>query len=55
MKTAKIMEKAKRAQVPYTVAAQIRELLDAARKEYGPTDWDDDDIESKVAELVFEE
>lgn len=55
MTKAKIMEQARKAQIPYTVAAQIRELLDAARKEYGPTDWDDDDIESKVAELVFEE
>lgn len=55
MTKAKIMEQGRKAQIPYTVAAEIRELLDKARKEYGPTDWDDDDIESKVAELVFEE
>lgn len=41
--------------VPYELAKQIRQLLDEARKQYGPTDWDGDDIEVKIAELVFDE
>jgi len=39
----------------YDTAKKIRELLDEARKQYGPQDWDDEDIESQVLELVNEE
>jgi hypothetical protein len=39
----------------YDTAKNIRELLDGARKQYGPQDWDDEDIESQVLELVNEE
>ena len=44
-----------RENIKYEVAKQIRQLLDESRKQYGPQDWDDDDIESAVCELVFEE
>jgi hypothetical protein len=44
-----------RATVPYTLAAQIRTLLDDARKGYGPSKWDEDDVEQKVIELVTED
>ncbi len=43
------------ANVKFEMAKKIRELLDAARKEYGPSDWDGDDLESEIAALVFEE
>lgn len=50
------IEKAKeKAMMKFELAKQIRELLDAARKEYGATDWDDDDMEAGILELVTEE
>lgn len=39
----------------YEIAKAVRSLLDAARKEYGPTAWDDDDMDSQIQELVFGE
>lgn len=39
----------------YETAKKIRELLDEARKAYGPNDWDEADRESQVLELVTEE
>lgn len=44
-----------RSNVPFDLARQIREMLDTARKEYGPTAWEDDDIETKLQELIFGE
>lgn len=41
--------------VPYQLAKQIRELLDQAKKAYGAQDWADSEVETKIAELVFEE
>lgn len=38
--------------VKFAIALQIRKLLDDARKAYGPTDWDDDAVESDIIELV---
>lgn len=55
MTAAKIQKEAERAMRKFEVAKQIRELLDAARKDYGPTDWDDDDLESSILDLVSEE
>lgn len=55
MTTTQITKAQQRAAVPYELAVQIRSLLDAARKEYGPGDWDSDDVECKVFELVTEE
>jgi hypothetical protein len=53
--TAKQSQKvAEQAQVPFQVAQQIRELLDTARKEYGPEQWDERDIDSEV-QTLFEE
>lgn len=39
----------------YDIAQKIREVLDEARKEWGPKDWDEDGIESEILELVTEE
>ena len=55
MTRAKIEKEAQRAQIPYQLALQIRQLLDDARKAYGGEAWDGDDMESKVLELVTEE
>ena len=41
--------------VPYQLAKQIRELLDAAKKSYGAQDWTDADVEQRISELVFED
>ena len=43
------------ANVKFEVAKRIREILDEARKAYGPTDWDDEGMESEISSLVFEE
>jgi hypothetical protein len=43
------------ANVKFEVAKRIREVLDEARKAYGPQAWDDADIESEISELVFSE
>jgi hypothetical protein len=51
--TTKQIEAAKaRAATKFDVATQIRELLDNARKAYGATAWDDEDLESEILELV---
>lgn len=39
----------------YETAKKIRDLLDEARIAYGASDWDDNDKESHVLELVTEE
>lgn len=36
----------------FELAKKIREMLDTARKEYGAQDWDDNDMETEVLELV---
>jgi hypothetical protein len=41
--------------VKYDIAAKIRELLDEARKAYGPTQWDEDDMENEILNLVTDE
>lgn len=55
MTTAQIEKRQSQANVPYEVAKQIRALLDAARKEYGPTQWDENDVQCVIQELVFED
>jgi hypothetical protein len=47
-----ITHKAAQAAIPYTVAKEIRRLLDDARTQYGADDWDGDDVETLVIELV---
>jgi len=42
-------------EILYDTAIQIRQILDAARKSYGASEWDGDDVESQVMELVTEE
>jgi len=55
MTVKQIETEAKKASVPFSLAAQIRAILDAARDEYGKTAWDEADVEGQVAELVFGE
>lgn len=40
--------------VPYDLAAKIRKMLDEAKSSY-KGNWNDDEIEVQVCELVFEE
>jgi hypothetical protein len=47
-----ISKKQTQAQIPYEVARQIRELLDAARKSYGSQAWDEEAVEDQVIDLV---
>lgn len=54
MTPAKIDKEKGRALVKFELATKIRESLDAARKEYGPTDWDNDDMEAEIERLIFE-
>lgn len=37
-----------KANLVFETAKKIRETLDAARKEYGPRDWDDNDRETEI-------
>lgn len=55
MTKAEIEKKAAREMVKFEVAKQLREILDAARKQYGPQDWDGDELENQIADLVFGE
>lgn len=41
--------------IKYEAAKKIRAILDEARKQYGATAWDDNDVESEVVQLVTEE
>jgi hypothetical protein len=52
MKVDNIVKEKERANVPFDLAIKIRELLDDARKKYGPSRWDDDGVEDKIWELV---
>jgi hypothetical protein len=53
--TTPIKKDGKQAQVLFRVAQQIRELLDAAPKEYGAEQCGERDIDFEVQTLVFEE
>lgn len=55
MTTTQISKKAARAMTKFEIAKQIRELLDAAKKAYGATEWTDEDLEGQILELVTEE
>ena len=52
---AKQAEEAKKLALQYDTARQIRELLDGARRTYGAEEWDGDDIENHVLDLVVNE
>lgn len=52
MNAAQITKASSLAQIPFKTALQIREILEAARKEYGPKQYDEGDIETQIIELV---
>ncbi len=53
MTTANIIKAQEKANMKYEVAKKIRQLLDDAKKAYGPG-WEDDGMEEEVMELVTE-
>ena len=55
MTSQEIQKMADREMKKYELAKQIRDLLDAAEKEYGSQAWADDDMEAEICQLVFEE
>ena len=55
MTSAQIQKEQERANVKFQVALQLKEILDAARKAYGPTNWDDEDMNGEISRLVFED
>jgi hypothetical protein len=55
VKVKTIMAKQSEANVKFELAKQIRTILDDARKAYGVDAWDEDDVETQICELVFEE
>ena len=44
----------KKASTKFDVAAQLRSVLDAARAQYGASDWDDEDLEADILEILSE-
>ncbi len=50
-----IKEAGFKAGVKYRIAADLRAILDKAREEYGPTEWDEDDLDTEIQSLVFED
>jgi 16S rRNA C1402 (ribose-2'-O) methylase RsmI len=54
MTIAKIQKEQDKAMITYETAKKIRQLLDEARKVYGATEWQDDDVEAKIIELMTE-
>jgi len=52
MTTTQIEKRQAKANIPYELAKQIRKLLDDARKAYGAEDWEANDVESQVFDLV---
>ena len=52
-----IKERKEREAMPYEIAIEIRNALNEARKEYNRKggDWDGDEVEVTICELVFEE
>lgn len=52
MNAAQITKAATAAQIPFKTALQIREILEAARKEYGPAKFDEGEVENQILELV---
>ena len=52
MTTAQITEAQAKAAIKYEIAKQIRNMLDTAKKTYGATAWDADDVETEIIDLV---
>lgn len=55
MKTETILGRRDKATIPYDVAKTVRELVDAAKVEYGHDEWENDDCDHTVISLVFDE
>lgn len=55
MTVEQISERQRRSDVEHETAKKIRALLDEAREAYGADAWDENEIESRVLELVTEE
>jgi hypothetical protein len=52
---ARMKAEQEKTRIIHETARKIRELLDAARKDYGAEDWDSDARDDTVLELVTEE
>lgn len=52
-----IQKRQEREAIRYETAKEIRRMLNEAKKKYNSLDgdWDGDDLESDISELVFEE
>jgi hypothetical protein len=48
-----IQKEADKANVKFLLAKQIRQILDEAAKAYGRKEWDADDVETDIDQLVF--
>jgi len=44
-----------RENITFETAKKIRDLLDAARTEYGPKEWEENDCESTILSLVTDD
>lgn len=57
MTTQEIENRHAQAAKKFAVAKQIREILDSAKKDYEKLggDWDGEDLDSEIQNLVFEE
>lgn len=55
MTIAQITKAQERSNTKFNVAKAVRQLLDEARKAYGPQAWDDEDLEAQIIELVTDE
>jgi len=50
-----IAKKAEREAKKFEIAMQIREILDNAKKYYGAEDWEGDEIENQILDMVGSE
>lgn len=57
MTTKEIENRQAQAAKKFEIARQIREILDNAKKDYAKLggDWDGEDLDSEIQNLVFEE
>lgn len=55
MTTKQIEERRDNQARKFAIALELKAILAAHRKAYGAADWDDDDMDSEIATLVFDE
>ncbi len=55
MTTKEIEARKQKVLVKFEIAKQIRDILDQAEKAYGKDAWTEDDMETEISQLVFEE